>query len=154
MNTYRSLSVIKAVQYTGSAIPDVTCSGSDQEYRERGCDTSRRYHPHVHTVQTSGITVLKTGDWIYPVFGGPFAVVSDEKFRTGFEVPPPAEPPQVQLPAVEQTVSLLEAETPVSTPEVPEAFNSAALSPADPGDIISDLAKIDGILAEAKDSAN
>lgn len=141
MNTYRSLSVIKAVQYTGSPIPDVTCGGSDHEHREKGCDSSRRYHLHVHTAAVGGMTVLKPGDWIYPVSGGPFAVAADDKFRQGFEVPAP------------MTAPMTEPEPLVYA--VPDGtFSASSLPPAKPEEIVADLKTIDEILTESKDATN
>lgn len=137
MNTYRSLSVIKAVQYTGSPIEDVTCGGTEKDYREKGCDNSRRHLPHVHTAEVGGLTALRPGDWIYPIFGGPFGVVSDEKFRGGYEVP--AEP---VVPADEPVITFM-----VNT-EVP-SFSASSLPPAKPEEIVSDLAAIDELLAAA-----
>ncbi len=86
MNSYRSLSTIDAIQYTGAPIDGVTCSGSNEDYREKGCDNSRRHLPHVHTLTVGGITVLQPGDWIFRVVGGPFGVASDAKFRASWQV--------------------------------------------------------------------
>jgi hypothetical protein len=33
------------------------------------------------------MTILRPMDWIFPVAGGPFGAVSDEKFRSHWEVP-------------------------------------------------------------------
>lgn len=84
---YRSLETIEAVQYTGDTIPGVTCSGSDAEVQEHGCDSSRKRHTHVHTTATGGMTVLKESDWVFPMPGGPFGTASDAKFRSHWEVP-------------------------------------------------------------------
>lgn len=93
MTSYRSLETIKAVQYQGEPIPDVTCQGSNEEFLSNGCDSSRRNVPHVHTMAVGGMTCLQKGDWIFPLHGGPFGVASDAKFRSHWEVPeviPPA----------------------------------------------------------------
>lgn len=85
---YRSLEVIKAVQYQGEVIPDVTCEGSEKQRLFNGCDNTRAHLPHVHTQAVGGLTVLKTGDWIFPLNGGPFGVAPDMKFRSHWEVRP------------------------------------------------------------------
>lgn len=94
MTTYRSKETIYAVQFTGTYIPGVTCDGSstDKDTRDAaryaaGCDSSRAHHLHVHTQETGGMHVLKPGDWVFPVIGGPLGVASDEKFRAHWEVP-------------------------------------------------------------------
>lgn len=87
MERYRSLQTIEAVQFTGTAIPDVTCHGTPEEVTTNGCDSSRKQHPHVHTKETGGMHVLIPGDWIYPVSGGPWAVATDALFRASWEVP-------------------------------------------------------------------
>lgn len=87
MDKYRLLETVEAVQYAGEAIPDVTCEGSDPEFRLNGCDSSRRFVRHVHTSEVGGMTVLKPGDWILPVSGGPYRVVADAEFRSVVEVP-------------------------------------------------------------------
>lgn len=84
--TYRSLQTIDALQYTGDPIPEVTCSGVDDDYQKNGCDGTRKHLPHVHTRALGGLTVLKPGDWIMPEQGGPFDVASDEKFQANWEV--------------------------------------------------------------------
>lgn len=95
MKLYRSLEHIKAVQYTGDPIPDVTCSGSAEEVQKHGCDPSRKHLLHVHTQAIGGMTVLSPGDWIYPVQGGPFAVAKDARFRGHWEVPVEAVAPSM-----------------------------------------------------------
>lgn len=90
---YRSLETIKAVQYKGDPIPDVTCSGTGKDLEKNGCDPSRRLLPHVHTAATGGMTPLRADDWIIPVRGGPFMVSSDAHFRVHWEV---SEPPSTK----------------------------------------------------------
>lgn len=127
MTFYRSLEVIKAVQYTGEDIPGVTCSGTDEEFRANGCDPSRRRHIHVHTQAIGGMTVLQSGDWIFPLPGGPFGVASDQKFCGRWEVP-------------------------VIAPE-PFAAEPALPEPSPAPTILPDLKKIDALLAEANTGA-
>lgn len=93
MDRYRLLETVAAVQYTGWAIPDVTCEGTDPQYAQHGCDSSRRYVHHAHTQAVGGMTVLQPGDWILPVPGGPFRVVPDAEFRSVVEVPEVVEAP-------------------------------------------------------------
>lgn len=87
MTRYRLLETVAAVQYTGDAIPDITCDGTEPEYARNGCDASRRHVRHAHTQAIGGMTVLQAGDWILPVSGGPFRVVPDAEFRSVVEVP-------------------------------------------------------------------
>ena len=93
MNAYRSLQTIEAEQYLGTPIAGVTCEATniDPNVAERavmaaGCDSSRKHLPHVHTQAIGGMNVLKVGDWIFPVRGGPFGVASDKTFRQSWEV--------------------------------------------------------------------
>lgn len=121
MNRYRSLDTIYAVQFTGEPILDVTCHGTPADVQAHGCDASRKQHTHVHTQATGGMTVLKPGDWIYPVPGGPWGVASDGRFRGSWEVPAPI-PAMTAVPASE----------PVELPSVvlfPEAVPQAAVAP-------------------------
>lgn len=87
MTTYRSTQTIQAVQFTGTAIPEITCGGSPAEVQSNGCDSSRKQHIHVHTQAIGGMTVLQPGDWIFAVPGGPWGTASDAKFRAHWEVP-------------------------------------------------------------------
>lgn len=160
MNTYRSLSVIKAVQYIGLPIEDVTCGGTDKDFREKGCDNSRRHLPHVHTAAVGGLTALRLFDWIYPSPGGPFAVVSDEKFRGYWEVPAPVSEPSAQQPAGEPgeappVPESSQGETPAYyTVNVQNAtFSASSLPLANPETVVSDLKAIDDILSEASADA-
>lgn len=121
---YRSLSVIEAIQYAGIPIPDVTCEPKTEaeeeakRRRDNGCDTTRAHLAHVHSNTPGGLTVLKDGDWITRVAGGPFAVISDVQFRVNFEVPSGIVPAE-DLPEDGQAVVL--APAPVIEPEpVPE----------------------------------
>ena len=125
MNRYRSLETIQAVQYLGEPIPGVTCHGSEDEVRANGCDSSRKIHPHVHTQAIGGMTVLKTGDWIFPLPGGPFGVASDTRFRGSWEVPAP-EP--VLTPVIgAETVELPTVSAEASTSKVVEIPQPAPL---------------------------
>ncbi len=81
---YRLRETREAVQYTGSPIAGVTCTGNRDLH---GCDQSRMALPHVHTIAPGGLTVLHPGDWILPVAGGPFSVLHDAEFRAYYEVP-------------------------------------------------------------------
>jgi hypothetical protein len=99
MNSYRSLQTIQAEQYLGDPIPGVTCHGSPAEVQANGCDSSRKNIPHVHTKETGGMHVLKVGNWIFPVAGGPFAVADDVRFRSNWEVPAPTPLVPVATPA-------------------------------------------------------
>ncbi len=92
MKSYRSTATIRAVQYLHEAIPGIVCYGLPADLKEHGCDSSRKHQPHVHTTATGGMTVLKKGDWIMPVAGGPFEVSSDKNFRAGWDVEPVKEP--------------------------------------------------------------
>ena len=135
MNTYRSLETIKAVQFTGDPIPDVTCHGTPEQVQANGCDSSRKLHPHVHTQATGGMTILKPGDWIYPVPGGPFAVASDAKFRAHWEVPAPeAAPAAPTFPeSVPGPVDLAPATAPeVVTFPTPDFKGPVTIAPAGP----------------------
>lgn len=85
MQAYRSLATIKAVQYQGDPILNITCDGNRDKY---GCDSNRAHLPHVHTRAVGGITVLKPGDWIMPSEGGPYAVAEDGNFRACYQVDP------------------------------------------------------------------
>lgn len=87
MQSYRSKQTIQAVQYKGDPIPDVTCAGGADERIKNNCAPMFAHLPHVHTKATGGLTCLKPGDWIVPERGGPFAVASDARFRTSYEVP-------------------------------------------------------------------
>lgn len=93
MNHYRSLQTIEAIQYTGTPIPGVTCEpqadakAEAERRKNNGCDTARAHLPHVHANVSGGLVVLKEGDWITPVYGGPFAVLADDYFRANWEVP-------------------------------------------------------------------
>lgn len=84
MPDYRSKATITADQYVGEVIPDVICDGNRDKH---GCDGSRAHMPHVHTRANGGITVVKPGDWIVAVRGGPFDVYPDGMFRSLYEVP-------------------------------------------------------------------
>ena len=92
MTKYRSLQTIEAIQYTGTPIADVTCepladANEEAQRREKnGCDTNRAHLTHVHTNVPGGLTVLKHGDWISRVPGGPFTAIPDLQFRTNWEV--------------------------------------------------------------------
>lgn len=140
MNTYRSKLTIEAVQYTGGDLFGITCEASStdpmlvQRAREaNGCDSSRFQMPHVHANVVGGMVVLKRGDWIFPVPGGPWGVASDDRFRASWEVPdlpPPADiDPVVEPvePAVEQAFD--------PEPEVPAVAayrQSKKVEPVDP----------------------
>lgn len=100
MTSYRSLTTIQAVQYAGEPLPGITCEGSDQEMKDNGCDSSRRQLRHVHANVTGGMVVLKPGDFIFPMPGGPWGVSSDERFQASWEVPAPAPAPAVVPTAV------------------------------------------------------
>lgn len=154
MTIYRSLQTIQAEQFTGTAVPDVTCGGSPEEVAANGCDSSRKQHLHVHTQATGGMTVLKPGDWIFPLIGGPWGVANDEKFRAHWEVPAsvvtdpvleepalsPAPSPKTldellaeqNLPSVEEIKAVMadEAVGKVSTPDMPEG-TVGVLTPAE-----------------------
>lgn len=102
MNTYRSIETIQAIQYTGEPVAGVTCAGTPAEVQLSGCDASRKHLPHVHTQSIGGMTILKAGDWVFPVAGGPFGTASDGKFRSHWEVSVPtpvALPVAVSVPA-------------------------------------------------------
>ena len=108
MNRYRSLETLQAIQYLGEPIPDVTCHGTPEQVQTNGCDPSRKQHPHVHTQATGGMTVLKVGDWIFPMAGGPWGVASDARFRGSWEVPaaaPLVVAAQAEAPAIVATES-------------------------------------------------
>lgn len=110
MTTYRSKDTIQAVQFTGDAIPDITCGGSPAEVQANGCDSSRKQHRHVHTQAIGGMTVLQPGDWIFAVPGGPWGTASDGKFRAHWEVPAvPITPPLEVAPTA--TATFPEADT-------------------------------------------
>lgn len=113
IKTYRSFETIQAVQYLGEPIPEITCLSNSPDEKAAvkareaaGCDGSRYKHPHVHTKATGGMTVLKHGDWIFPVPGGPFGVSSDGTFRAHWEVDyssrPVVVPAPVLIPVVEE----------------------------------------------------
>lgn len=87
MERYRKLETVQAVQYLGDPIPDVTCEGTREQRAVNGCDNTRGHLPHVHTLAIGGLTVLKKGNWIEPVAGGPFQVWSNARFRAYHEVP-------------------------------------------------------------------
>ncbi len=119
MQTYRSKQTLEAVQFTGTAIPGVTCDGSslDKDTREaakfaNGCDSSRAHLLHVHTKDTGGMKVLKPSDWIFPVEAGPFGVADDAKFQSHWEVPgtQPVVAEQAEQAAPAQTVDEILAE--------------------------------------------
>lgn len=89
MTIFRSRQTIEAVQYTGTPIADITCEprADDKEEAERrkNCH-SVTSAPHVHAAVPGGLAALKEGDWITPVPGGPFAVITDAQFRANWEV--------------------------------------------------------------------
>ena len=136
MNTYRSTQTIEAQQFTGEPIPDVTCGGSPDEVQAHGCDSSRKHLPHVHTQAIGGMTVLKPGDWIFPVHGGPWGVATDARFRSSWEVPAPlaAVPPSaVTKPEVPASATTFPADSPV--PVVPAGIRPERLAPRLPATV-------------------
>lgn len=112
MNSYRSLQTHLAIQYVGEPIPGVTCEGTEEQRKVNGCEGSRGHMPHVHTTSVGGLDVLRPGDWIMPVDGGPFCRVPDGMFRLYWEVPPPV-PPAIKAqtaptPLSDQLIPLLD----------------------------------------------
>lgn len=122
MITYRSKDTIQAVQFTGDAIPDITCGGSPAEVQANGCDSSRKQHLHVHTQAIGGMTVLQPSDWIFAVPGGPWGTASDGKFRAHWEVPAATTKPTIA--ELETTFAVLSPTT------CAEAHGSLAAGPA------------------------
>lgn len=107
MQKYRKLETVEAVQYQGEPIEGVTCEGTETQRAVGGCDNTRAHFPHAHTRAIGGLNVLKAGDWILPQPGGPFMVLSDEKFRGYCEVPvvaPVVAPVNTAPPAIEAGV--------------------------------------------------
>ena len=127
MKTYRSLNTIEAVQYQGAPIPGITCDGhtNEQSRMNAGCDSSRVHLPHVHGNAIGGMIVLKVGDWIFPVQGGPWGVASDGKFRGSWEVPAEAKAPtfpdEVSLAVVPEAASTGNAVAAVADANVGDA---------------------------------
>lgn len=141
MTTYRSKETIQAVQFQGSPLPGVTCDGSslDKDTREAakyaaGCDPSRAHHLHVHTQDTGGMKVLKPGDWIFPLIGGPWGTASDEKFRGHWEVPevktrPTIEELQKILDNEGDVPVIVHSDGSVSAPEPPVISATNSITP-------------------------
>lgn len=120
MQPYRKLETRLAVQYQGDPIPDVTCEATEKQLEVNGCGSdSRRIHPHVHTMSVGGLDVLRPGDWIMPVPGGPFCRVDDATFRSYFEVPA-AEVPAAPAPLIATPESAPPVTPPAPPPPAPK----------------------------------
>lgn len=130
MNSYRSLQTHLAIQYVGEPIPGVTCEGTEEQRKVNGCEGSRGHMPHVHTTSVGGLDVLRPGDWIMPVDGGPFCRVPDGMFRLYWEVPPPV-PPAIKAQAAPTPLSyqLTGARPPLEPTPPPETETPPAPSP-------------------------
>lgn len=115
MNRYRKLESMEAVQYTGEPLPGITCEGTPEQRNANGCDNTRAHLPHIHSKSMGGLDVVKPGDWIMPVLGGPFCRVPDGMFRQHFEVPGPVE---VVVPVVETAPLALPDPTPAALEQV------------------------------------
>lgn len=125
MTRYRKLESMEAVQYTGETIPGVTCEGTEEQRRANGCDNTRAHMPHIHSRSMGGLDVVKPGDWIMPVPGGPFCRVTDGMFRQHFEVPEEVAPVEVAVaqgidtaPPVDTAPSALPDPTPAALAQV------------------------------------